>query len=69
MVYQYYVPSINVRKLRDFKLRQTHDMWWQICGTRFYKGTPIVYTIAASRNKEELIVWADMNNIKIEELQ
>lgn len=74
MVYQYYVPNINVHKLRDFKLRQAHDskkrdLWWQICGTRLYKGTPIIYTIADSWNKEELIVWADMNNIKIEELQ
>lgn len=74
MIYPYLVPNSDVRKLRDFKLRQVRNsedegLWWQICGTRFYKGTPITYTIASSWSKEELLVWADMNNIKIEELQ
>ena len=74
MVYQYLAPNSDTRKLKDFKLRRARDskdqdLWWQLCGTRFWSGTPITYTIAASWNKEELIVWADMNNIKIEELQ
>lgn len=74
MVYQYYVPSINVRKLRDFKLSQEtcgrgRKVLWHIVGELNFGGALIEQFIASSESKEELLVWADMNNIKIEELQ
>ena len=52
------------------------DNAWFLSGVKTYhlatyhvalkEDVSIRYTIAVSDNKEELIVWADMNNIKIE---
>lgn len=39
---------------------------WYLNGIRTYDNIPIWFTIAFSSNKEELLVWADMNNIKID---
>jgi len=39
---------------------------WYLNGIKTYNNIPIWFTIASSSNKEELLVWADMNNIKID---
>ena len=40
---------------------------WYLNGIRTYDNIPIWFTIASSSSsKEELLVWADMNNIKID---
>ena len=50
------------------------DNAWFLSGVKTYhvalkEDVSIQYTIAVSDNKEELIVWADMNNIKIEKIE
>lgn len=43
---------------------------WMLIGLIKIRDDQVVqHYVADSDNKEELLVWADMNNIKIEELQ
>lgn len=39
---------------------------WYLNGIKTYDNIPILWTIASSSSREELLVWADMNNIKID---
>ena len=39
---------------------------WYLNGIKIYNNILILWTIASSSSREELLVWADMNNIKID---
>ena len=52
-------------KFNSYNLRHGIRGWY-LNGIRTYDNIPIWCTIASSSNKEELLVWADMNNIKID---
>lgn len=52
-------------KFNSYNLHNETRVWY-LNGIRTYHNISIWFTIASSSNKEELIVWADMNNIKIE---
>ena len=39
---------------------------WYLNGIRTYDNIPIWFTVASSSSREELLVWADMNSIKID---
>lgn len=39
---------------------------WYLNGIRTYDNIPIWFTVASSSSREELLVWADINSIKID---
>ena len=39
---------------------------WYLNGVKTYSSIPIEWTLVSGHDKEELLVWADMNNIKID---
>lgn len=53
-----YVPAIVCK----------NQTMWHLEGIKFYNDVPIRWTIASSESKEELLVWTDMNNIKVESI-
>ena len=53
------------RKFNSYNLRHGTQGWY-LNGIRTADNFPIWFTVASSTNREELIVWADMNNIKID---
>ena len=39
---------------------------WYLNGIRTYDNIPTWFTVASSSSREELLVWADINSIKID---
>ena len=53
-------------KFNSYNLRHGTRVWY-LNGTRIYDNNiPVWFTVASSSSKEELLVWADINSIKID---
>lgn len=64
------IDTDTYKEIQNFKFNSYNlyhgTRMWYLNGIRTYDNIPTWFTVASSSSREELLVWADINGIKID---